>query len=197
MSLQLILKDGSNKNNHELACKTLDIDDTLKIDVLEENTPANGILCSSTLKVDRIEEATPTNGVFMFNGVKMPNNGVILNYYDTERPFNTALANVWAAPQNFNVNLERVGNIVVLSYPELSATAVAATFATSTVALPDDYRPSVDQNFVISVRNNSAYDQGVLVIKTDGIIELYKGLRSVFAGSGLAGTYAGSVSYTI
>lgn len=100
---------------------------------------------------------------------------------------------------NVSIGYSVIGKIVVLSFPDILATATSAAILTST-ALPSNIRTAVkvDQPGRITDNATQPNNCGLVRLRTDGVIEIYKDLSgSVFTGSGNTGLQSFSISYKI
>ena len=95
------------------------------------------------------------------------------------------------------VHLSRMGSVVAAYCTGLEATSNATT-CTITGGVPAGYRPAASQSFPIVLRDNTAYETGLLQIDTAGVIYLFRYGAVNFTTSGTKGIpYGMSLAWSI
>ena len=95
-----------------------------------------------------------------------------------------------------NIEYTKVGTNVTLTFMGLNNTAEAPETILSTTPIPSFLWPIQDNNFVVSVIDNSANVLGIFQVLADGFINIGVGLGvGVFTNSGTAGYANVSFSY--
>ncbi len=156
--------------------------------------------------------SSPTASVELFRvkgnggGFILPSVGAAaasqLNYYEI---FDDAVefSGIWAALQNANIGMTRLGNIVTITaFGDVSAAVTGVgVISAETGVVPVRFRPLSNITLAITVLNNSADAFGTLEIAANGNINIYNGpfgsSGGTFTNSGNAGFYAFTVSYVI
>lgn len=137
--------------------------------------------------------------LYVGTGIYLPTSGgtaAELNFYEENYTFNTNVTGIWAAAQNINVIVTRIGNIVTLQLPTTLATATTSAFITFSSALPTRFRPAVLSIIPIVVRDNTVNKRGSVIIQTNGVLAMgINYYTDVFAGAGSSGFVATSLTY--
>lgn len=96
---------------------------------------------------------------------------------------------------NVNIKWQKTGNIVNLTFPDILATATAGTILSST-ALPANLRPFIKADCAVRITDNAVQPtaSGLVRVRTDGIIEIYKDLNGAsFTNGAAAGLQGGPI----
>jgi len=142
-------------------------------------------------------------GKVNFNiGLSLPTSGgtaSTLDHYE-ETTFTLTFSNVWAANQSLTGRMIRAGKVATLIIPSLAAVATtgARVDLTAGTALAVRFRPVIGVTFVVRCLSNSASVVGVLVIGTDGLMQIYASIAGgFFASTGNAGWDPMIVTYHV
>jgi hypothetical protein len=140
-------------------------------------------------------------------GITLPTSGgvtkSVLNYYEVADLLSVPFTGIWAASQNINVGVSRLGNIVTLTaFGNVSAAVTGAhVISGPTGVVPSRFRPPNNITSSIIVLNNSADAFGTVQIASNGNINIYNGpfgsSGGTFTASGNGGFYAFTISYVI
>lgn len=135
-------------------------------------------------------------------GLSLPTSGgtaATLNHYE-ELTLSVTFTGIWASNQTANVGLVRVGKVVTLVIPTVTATANTASFVTLTAGtrLPSRFWPALNRNQHIIVQDNGTYRSGIFAVVNNGSLDIYATTAfGNFAGGGSSGIAAGAISWNI
>lgn len=107
----------------------------------------------------------------------------------------------WAGPYAAtagNLAYQVVGDVVTLTFPQITGTQTSASVLTAATVLPADLRPAVQSEFIIRESDNAVIGTTVLIVGTDGSMVIY----GTVGGGNTTGTaaftsYATSISYSL
>jgi hypothetical protein len=111
--------------------------------------------------------------------------------------WSTSWSGPWSSTQSGNGSYYRVGGVVTMWIPPISAAATNATSISSTSQLPASITPGTQRDTPIIIENNSNWTMGMARIATSGAFTIFPSFSStVFTASGSAGM-DGIVSWII
>lgn len=122
--------------------------------------------------------------------------GTNLDWYET-KTYSSTVSGIWAAAQSCSINIAKIGKVVTLDFPQVTATSNSSNFISFDTTLDAKFRPSRDLVWNSPVIENNTAVEGFFYINTSGAIRWYK-FGFVNFGSGLVSTgfYPSSTSYT-
>jgi len=123
--------------------------------------------------------------------------------YEEASPYMT-FQGPWTSGSNPTVQLQivRLGNIVTIHFPPVSASCTVVSTAASTSTLAGQFHPAVHQLIAITGQDNGGYGPGFVKIWTTGDISIERfnaGATTTFTASGAScGTcFDVSVTYSL
>ncbi len=115
-----------------------------------------------------------------------------LNYYE-EATQSITWSGPWASSQNSTIRITRIGSIVCIFFPALTASLSTSAFITSTAILAR-FRPTSDRYASMQVRNNGIVAGGSAYIQSNGVMIIYGTDTTVVGPFSGAGTQVGFVA---
>lgn len=138
-------------------------------------------------------------GVKTFNdGLKFDDAGTqtTINFY-AETSDTSSIASFDATPPTATWNITRIGNIITLHSQTVLSTSSKSTTSDPTTSsqLSSAYRPTVDVNVPILIRNNNVYEVGILNISTAGNLTFSRPAFAAWTSGAVATIPRFSVTY--
>ena len=137
-------------------------------------------------------------------GISLPTTGGTATTLDFYEVFthSTTWGNIWASSQAGDIECTRIGNVVTLFVPSMSANATVVSKIQNNSAFTIPFRPLTTINFVVRIFDDStAAIFGTGQVLTTGHVNISVGPnRSNFAGSsggGASGVEAFCCTYTV
>lgn len=148
--------------------------------------------------------ASASNEVFQVRGgggIRLPTTGgtqTTLDYYEEYTSSGNTWTGIWAASQNGEYRVVKIGRTVFIFIPEITATATVNTFIQATSALPTRFRPAANNFWIIRIINNTVIQDGLLQISSAGVLSIYiNSGGGAFTASGTGGFYPTSITMVL